>query len=130
MLQARAVARSFDLWQVGKGLIVALGNAQPSLVESVAFLQLLNPQGRGNVRHVIFVPRPEDFVIPGALLGIAVPCIMANPVKAHHPHPTGPLRIVRRSHPALSGRDGLGCVKRETSNIPDGSDFPTAMAGG
>src|SRR6266550_3120158 len=94
----------------------------PGGAKGVAFFELLYTYGGANVGQIVFESRAKNLVIPRAFLRIAFPSIVADPVQAHHSHPTGPFGVLRRGHSAFASRNGFGCVERKTGNITDRSN--------
>ncbi len=102
MLYLRRHIGHSDLWDVFEALVVPARTALPELPKPVTLLELLDPQGGGHIRQVVFVARIQDLVVPRTLRGIALPGVVTDPMQAHDAHALGPLRILGCGHAAFA----------------------------
>ena len=119
MLDILSARGELDFFELCKSFLVDHGDTLSGLPELVAFLQLFDADGSGNVGQVVLESWIENFVVPGAFLGVTFPGVMADAVETHHSHPLGLFRILRCRHAAFAGRDRLGRVKGKAGDIAD-----------
>src|SRR5206468_3213975 len=122
MLPISGESRSGDFWNVLEPLGILGGNALAGLPKLITLLELLNTDGRRQVRQVVFVARGENLIVPGPLGRVPLPGVLADPVEAHDPHTLGPLWVLGRRHAAFARRDRLGGIKGEAGDIANGAN--------
>src|SRR3990172_1512201 len=106
-----------DFREIRKPLIIKPCIAFSDLPEPITLSQLLNPDSRRNVRHVVLVPWIENLVVPGTFGSVAFPGVCADPMKAHNSHLLGIVSVVRSDHSSFSGGDIFGCIKAEGRDV-------------
>src|SRR5262245_16578799 len=129
MLYIVPAAGNLNLLEICKGFCVIHCNALSSFPELIAFLQLFNPDGSRNVGQIVLKSRVENLVVPRTFLGIAFPCVMADPVKTHYPHSLSPFRVLCRRHPAFAGGDRFGRIEGKTGDIANRPYSPIVITG-
>src|SRR4051794_12772198 len=94
-----------DFRDVCETVMVEFRIMLPLPPKPVALSELLDAEGGGHVRQVVFVAGEEDFIVPRAGRGVPFPRVFADSVQTHKAHPLGPCRSLCRRHAAFASCD-------------------------
>src|SRR5215813_5063987 len=111
---------------------IAIGKGGAELAHALAFFELYEANRGLKIREIVFVADLLNVVAPGAFGGVALPRVAADAVQGEDAHAIGESAVLRSDHAAFAGGDGLGGVKRKTSDIANcanGSAFVCGRKG-
>src|SRR5579864_1018905 len=87
------------------------------LGKALELAKLMNSQSRLDVAEVVFESRLVHFVIPAAVLTVAVPGILADAVQSEHLDALGEGCVIDGHHAAFAGGEILGRIKTEADRV-------------
>ena len=108
-----------NLADIRQPLIVHPGDLVPSHIEVIAFLELVDSDRGGNIRHIVFESGFVNLVVPTPFGRITLPGVLTDSMEPHDSHGLGVLVIVRRCHAAFAGRDVFVRVEAEGRDVSD-----------
>jgi len=103
--------------QIREGLVVALPDRLASGQVRLDPRELMDPEGGLEIRHVVFEAGLGHLVVHVAVVGKALPGILAHPVERERLHTRGQCRIGGDEHSALGGGEVLGRVEGEAGDV-------------
>src|ERR1035441_5307591 len=114
-----------DLFQRRTVLADEFGSAS---VEQISLAQLMKPDGRRDVGHIVFITWRDDLIVPRAFRRETLPRVLGNAMQRHDAHTVGIFVIFGAGHAAFAGGDGFVGVKRIATYVGPSADGKPAGA--
>src|SRR5579885_2242506 len=106
--------------KIGEGVRILAGDLLSLALQALQFLELFNADRSGDIRHVVFITRSYDFVIPAWYCGlVAIENIAVDAVQAHGSRSPRELLVVRNQHASFARAQSLGGIEAEYSGGPE-----------
>src|SRR5262249_44728082 len=103
--------------ELAEGVVVPARDFFAAPLEDSHPAELLKPDCRGEIGHVVLEPELRDFVKPVSLGPIALPRVTVEPVEAHQLDTLSVVLALRRDHAAFARSDRLRRVEAEGGEV-------------